>query len=273
MLKTRVITAVVLVAVFLIALYFLTARGWLFVCAAILAVAAWEWAGLTRLSAAQRAGYSAAMVVTALLFAWNWIPTPTFHDVAPFYLLATAFWIFGMPLWLKRGLPVKKFMIVLIVGWVVLPACFFAMVHLRGISPNTLLRFMAIVWLADSAAYFAGRSFGRHKLAPSISPGKTWEGVAGALLAVTAYGIGWCFFFNESTPPVLNDSVLGAAAILPVLWILAAFSICGDLFESALKRLAGVKDSGKILPGHGGILDRIDALIPVLPMSAILFLL
>jgi phosphatidate cytidylyltransferase len=132
---------------------------------------------------------------------------------------------------------------------------------------------MVIVWLADSAAYFAGRSFGRHKLAPSISPGKTWEGVAGALLAVTGYGISWLSFFNESTPLILSDSALGAAAILPVLWILAAFSICGDLFESALKRRAGVKDSGKILPGHGGILDRIDALIPVLPMSAILFLL
>ena len=113
---------------------------------------------------------------------------------------------------------------------------------------------LGTVWLADSAAYFAGKNFGRHKLAPEISPGKTWEGVAGALLAVTFYGLVICYYMHISRWLIVG------------LWLMVVLSIMGDLFESLLKRQAGVKDSSHLLPGHGGVLDRIDGLIPTLPL-------
>ena len=110
------------------------------------------------------------------------------------------------------------------------------------------------VWLADSAAYFAGKRFGRHKLAPEISPGKTWEGVAGALFATTVYGLVLCNYMHYSRWLILG------------LWLIVVLSIMGDLFESLMKRQAGVKDSSHLLPGHGGVLDRIDGLMPTLPL-------
>jgi phosphatidate cytidylyltransferase len=126
---------------------------------------------------------------------------------------------------------------------------------------------MFVVWLADTAAYFSGRKFGKHKLAPSISPGKTWEGVLGALALVTIYVsvIGW------STG--LIKSYLMFAVVILISWFWVALSVMGDLFESAVKRQAGVKDSGTLLPGHGGLLDRIDALTSTLPFVALVLLL
>jgi phosphatidate cytidylyltransferase len=131
-------------------------------------------------------------------------------------------------------------------------------VAFRERSPWLLLGVMALVWIADTAAYFAGRRFGRRKLAPGISPGKSWEGVAGAGIALVLYA------------SAISAAIVGLR--IPGALILAAallyFSILGDLFESWMKRLAGVKDSGTILPGHGGILDRIDALTAALPIAA-----
>ena len=125
-------------------------------------------------------------------------------------------------------------------------------------GPWALLGILAIVWVADIAAYFFGRAFGKHKLAPSISPGKTWEGAAGAFLGVTAYGlvVGPALGLWVSLPPL---AVLSLA-------ILTGVSIMGDLFESLLKRQAGLKDSGSIFPGHGGVLDRIDSVMSSLPV-------
>jgi phosphatidate cytidylyltransferase len=117
---------------------------------------------------------------------------------------------------------------------------------------------MSAIWISDTAAYFSGRAWGRRKLAPSISPGKTWEGVAGALAAVLVYALLWS---NSS------GSEARASLLVPLLLLLAAMGIIGDLFESLMKRQAGVKDSGNILPGHGGILDRIDALTSTLPLA------
>jgi phosphatidate cytidylyltransferase len=118
---------------------------------------------------------------------------------------------------------------------------------------------MATVWIADSAAYFAGSAYGRHKLAPAISPGKTWEGVLGAWIAVTLYGLILCWAKGLNLWWVVG------------LWGITLLSIMGDLFESLLKRQAGLKDSGSILPGHGGVLDRIDGLLPALPVAAFAF--
>lgn len=271
MLKTRIVTATILVATFLLAVFGLPQKGWLLFCAGILAIAAWEWAALSGLSQFGRSAFAISIVISGIAIAWRWPAVPGFQDTGVYYLIAVVFWLGIMPPWLNNGLRAGSNALVAVTGWAVLLPCFLAMIHLQAISPGTLLKFMAIVWIADSAAYFAGRRFGRRKLAPSISPGKTWEGVAGALLAVTAYGILWIFYFNWGIPSVVQATSAGPAGMLIVLWFFALFSICGDLFESALKRRAGVKDSGKILPGHGGILDRIDALIPVLPLAALLF--
>jgi phosphatidate cytidylyltransferase len=128
---------------------------------------------------------------------------------------------------------------------------------------------MAIVWVADTAAYFAGRRFGKRKLAPAISPGKTWEGVYGALIAVAVYALALLPFAAEAgySAPILPTSVIAWVALVLAL---AGLSIVGDLFESQLKRNRGVKDSGRLLPGHGGVLDRIDALLAALPPAALI---
>jgi len=144
----------------------------------------------------------------------------------------------------------------------VLVPAWLATVLLQG-RPGQLLALMAVVWVADTAAYFAGRRFGRNKLAPGISPGKTWEGVFGALAGVTVY-----YLLLVRFAPTL----LGGFGFLPgliLVGVLAALGVVGDLFESWMKRVAGVKDSGKLLPGHGGVLDRIDALTASLPLAAL----
>ena len=124
---------------------------------------------------------------------------------------------------------------------------------------------MATVWVADTGAYFFGRTFGSHKLAPSISPGKTWEGAVGGGLTVIVYG----FVFSSKLPAVLSDSFV---LLLSALILLTVISIMGDLFESLLKRQAGLKDSSNVLPGHGGVLDRIDSLTSTLPLVALVWL-
>ena len=150
-----------------------------------------------------------------------------------------------------------------LIGWIILIPTWLALVELRTFGPGLLLGLLAVVWIADTAAYFAGRKFGRHKLAPAISPGKTWEGVAGAFLGVTLYGLAWGMWDGSA---VLFNSGLWQGMLL--LWLLTLFSILGDLFESWMKRVAGLKDSGRILPGHGGVLDRIDALTAAMPLAA-----
>jgi phosphatidate cytidylyltransferase len=134
-----------------------------------------------------------------------------------------------------------------------------ALICAKEADPWLLLALLATIWIADSAAYFAGKNFGKHKLAPSISPGKTWEGVAGALIAVTLFGAILYFAFDVKS-----------LAIFPMLWIITGFGVIGDLFESLMKRQANIKDSGDLLPGHGGILDRIDGIIPSLPIAILL---
>ena len=134
-----------------------------------------------------------------------------------------------------------------------------ALICAKSADPWLLLALLATIWIADSAAYFAGKNFGKHKLAPMISPGKTWEGVWGALVAVTLFGVILYFAFDART-----------LAIFPGLWIITAFGVIGDLFESMIKRQANLKDSGDMLPGHGGILDRIDGIIPSLPIAILM---
>jgi phosphatidate cytidylyltransferase len=173
------------------------------------------------------------------------------------FAVATAFWVIAAPLWLSLGVAARHVWMLAAAGFVVLVPAALAIGALRALA---LLAVLALVWIADSAAYFTGRALGRRKLAPSISPGKTWEGVGGGVAGAALYAI-ICGWFIEGIPWA---SYLAAAALL------VALSIVGDLFESAAKRQAEVKDSGTLLPGHGGILDRIDSATAVLPVAALL---
>jgi phosphatidate cytidylyltransferase len=184
------------------------------------------------------------------------------------YLMSALLWLVVVPSWLMVGWKVENPMAMALVGWAVLIPTGLAMMDLREIAPSPwmLLFVMGLVWVADIAAYFAGRRFGKTKLAPSISPGKTWEGVAGAMFGVSAYVVlVWAFNPHFATREILPPLLLAA-------WWWVILAVIGDLFESAIKRQAGVKDSGALLPGHGGLLDRIDALTSTLPLAALALL-
>jgi len=271
MLRTRVITALVLVTGLLAAMFLLPAAGWLALAALVCAGAAWEWGGLGGFSTRQRGLFAALMGAACLLvgamsgLAQERAVPP--GGLAALYILGGLFWLAVVPFWLARKWRIRGLASVVAVGLVVLLPPALALAHLRLVSPWVLLAAMAAVWVADIAAYFAGRAFGRHKLAPAISPGKTWEGAGGAVVGVLVFGL---ILIATRAPGMLNGPALAVAAAL--LIALTALSIQGDLFESLLKRQAGVKDSGTLLPGHGGILDRIDSLTSTLPLVGLVTL-
>ncbi len=273
MLKTRVLTAVVLLAGLLSALFLLPRNGWIAFCALFLGIAAWEWGALVALAAAGRSIYTAFVMG---LFVLPEVPGASRADglyaSTWIYYAAALFWVLLVPLWMWRRPQIDSRALLLAAGAIVLVPAFAAAVDLRNASPSLLVAVLATVWISDSAAYFVGRRFGKRKLAPAISPGKTWEGVAGALAAVALYGLAWA---SLSSPAGLSfgpgRAQLGPAWILPVLLGLAVAGMIGDLFESLIKRQAGVKDSGTLLPGHGGMLDRIDAPLAMLPLAALAF--
>ena len=258
MFVTRVLTAAALLAAFVSALWFLDRTAFAGVAGLIVAIGGYEWAALDRTRRARAVAYGAAC---ALLFAASF----QYPAIAPWICaLAGVFWAFAVPSWLARGFNACPGFLLPAVGVVVLVPAGFAMASL---GPLHLLMVLGLVWVADTAAYLAGRAFGKRKLAPAISPGKTWEGAAGALVASVIYAIIWAQF-----DPGLSALVQGAAW-LPYLAgavLLCAVSIVGDLFESAAKRRAGVKDSGRLLPGHGGVLDRIDSATAALPVALLL---
>ncbi len=271
MLRTRVITALVLVTALLAALFLLPAAGWLVLAALVCAGAAWEWGGLSGFSVRARVVFAALMGATCLLVG---VMSGLAVDggaatggLAALYAAGGLFWLLVAPFWLSRKWRLQGAGAAVAVGLIVLLPPALAFAHLRLVSPWVLLAAMAFVWVADIAAYFAGRAFGRHKLAPAISPGKTWEGAGGAVIGVVLFGL----LLIVTALPAALDAVSLVAAVL-LLVALTALSIQGDLFESLLKRQAGVKDSGTLLPGHGGILDRIDSLTSTLPLVGLLTL-
>jgi phosphatidate cytidylyltransferase len=274
MLKTRVMTAAVLLAGFVSALFLLPQNGWIAFCAVFLGLSAWEWGALMALAAVGRSIYSIFLVglfvlpgiletsVTNGRYAPAWV-----------YYVAGSFWIVLVPLWIGWRQRIDGRALLLAVGAIVLVPAFAAMVDLRSIHPSLLIAVLGTVWVSDTAAYFAGRRFGRRKLAPSISPGKTWEGVAGALAAVGIYALAWAGLGAPGNTSAWPAAMRVAVTwILPVLLGLAVVGMIGDLFESLIKRQAGVKDSGTLLPGHGGILDRIDAPVAMLPLAVLAFM-
>lgn len=272
MLRARLLTAAILLAGLLAALFLLPRIGWIVFVGALLAVAAWEWAALARIGLVGRGVYAIAIggagiwVGSGVGAEYGWLV-----GRAWIFIAAAVFWIVLAPVWLWARPVFSTPAMPLAAGVVVLIPNAAAMVALRDQDPALLLAVMAIVWISDSAAYFAGYRFGRHKLAQTISPGKTWEGVYGALAAVTVYAMGWLALAGDSLTMPLRQAALGQLGFVLLLLGLAAAGIVGDLLESQMKRQAGVKDSGTILPGHGGVLDRIDALLPVLPLAALAF--
>lgn len=271
MLRTRVITAVMVLVVLLGMLFFAPAGGWSLFMLAVALLACWEW---SRLSGLRPRGQSIYLFLSGALGAAFWVmyerdPGGVFAEAAGrAFLCSAVFWIAFVPLWLARLARPSPFACA-IAGWLVMWPTWFAFVALRDAGPWLLLAVAALVWVADIAAYFTGRAFGRHKLAPAISPGKTWEGVYGALAGVAVYGALLAWLAHSRPLPISALFASGSQAlIIGAMLALAAFSIIGDLFESWMKRGAGLKDSSGLLPGHGGILDRIDALTSTLPLAA-----
>ncbi len=260
MLKTRILTVLLLLPLFLAALFLLSQMGWaLLMLGVVLLIGAREWSRISALSSFQGWVYVLLTLFIGLALLVESSQSVNFM----LYGIAFLFWALLVPLWLRNQWRARHWTILALIGWIVLIPTWLALVELRNFGPGLLLGLLAVVWIADTAAYFAGRKFGRHKLAPSISPGKTWEGVAGAFLGVGLYGLAWGMWGGSV---VLFSSGLWLGILL--LWLLTLFSILGDLFESWMKRVAGLKDSGQILPGHGGVLDRIDALTAAMPIAA-----
>lgn len=267
MLKARILTALVVLPLFLSALFFLQDIFWAIVLLSLTVIGSREWSRLAGFSVKNTIVFMLLTTVIGgeLLFQLSESLKTNIYSIELIWVygLSTAFWIIAVPPYLKQLFTIKQPFILMLIGWIVLlPTCL-ALYQLRAIGPMLLLGFMATIWISDSAAYFTGRSLGKRKLAPQISPNKTWEGVAGALIAVLIYGLIWDFWFNEQSL---------AAKLIPLLLFMAILGIIGDLYESLMKRQAGVKDSGNILPGHGGILDRIDALTSSLPFATLALL-
>jgi phosphatidate cytidylyltransferase len=259
MLKVRILTVLLLLPLFLAALFRLPPMGWSLLMLGMVLIGAREWSKISAFSSFQGWVY----VLLTLLIGLLLLPESSRSANLALYGMAFLFWTFLVPLWLRNQWRARQWPIMALIGWVVLIPTWLALVELRTFGPELLLGLLAVVWVADTAAYFAGRKFGRHKLAPSISPGKTWEGVVGAFLGVTLYGLAWKMWDGSA---VLFSLGLWWGMLL--LWLLTLFSILGDLFESWMKRVAGLKDSGRLLPGHGGVLDRIDALTAAMPLAA-----
>jgi phosphatidate cytidylyltransferase len=271
MLKTRVITAVVLLAVLLPVLYFNNFAAFAVVATVFFGAAVWE---CVRLFNPGTGNAHIIALVWAAVFA---IAIFTGHLNAAFWAaLSLALWIARFAPSLKLGLPPlgspANTLLSLVYGFAIF-GCFIAIVVLFSHSPLFLLSVMAIVWVADIGAYFSGKAFGKRKLAPSISPGKSWEGAIGggiAVLVLASLSVAFGGHAFADTFAARVASSFGWPALLAILVLMVAASIVGDLFESQLKRRAGMKDSSSLLPGHGGVLDRIDALIPVLPLAALI---
>ena len=267
MLLQRVLTAIILIP--LVVWGVLAAEHWLFavIVAAVMLLCAWEWA---RLSGLKTLALQILYVfLCGLLIAALWFFSA---DAVPRYLIliAAGIWLgmaFALFSWRHKVLHKAPFQpFILLLGLLLLTAAWQALVSLHklpDIGPKLTLGLLILIWIADSAAYFTGKAFGRRKLAPVLSPGKTLEGMAGALLAAALWGVlMFVWLLPESASSTLHLSVV--ALLLSLLT--AVVSVAGDLFESLVKRRADMKDSGHLLPGHGGIWDRIDSLIASAPV-------
>jgi phosphatidate cytidylyltransferase len=272
MLKQRVITAVVLLAVLLPAVLADDARPFIYLTLAAVGAAAWEWG---RLNGASRGVALALGVLVALSGGLAVSSLMSAGPLAELWWLVAALWVLGGPVVLRSGpaaWPRWPRALRWALGVALLWAAWLALSHAKVKGVNFLLSVFCLVWVADIAAYFGGRRFGRRKLAPAISPGKSWEGVASGMLGVLLLALAWVqadrtWGFDSPSLYTLLVQRLDMPGALAAVVVLTGLSVVGDLFESLVKRAAGAKDSSALLPGHGGFLDRIDALLPVFPVA------
>lgn len=263
MLKQRIVTALWLLPLMLGMLFYAPDWLWAAFSGLIALLALWEYARMSGLDTRQTNRFIVASLIFGVIaYIGDW----KLPDVVWYVVLG--FWLVVMPLWLKKKWTLKGDWQAYTVGWILMLPFWYALVDLR---PNTdsatsLLAIMGLVWVADIAAYFSGKAFGKHKIAPTISPGKTWEGAIGGALCVVIYMT--CIWYADW---LAFDSGWFAVTIIGL--VLTVVSVCGDLLESWLKRAAGIKDSSNLLPGHGGVFDRVDSLIAVLSVYAAMMVL
>lgn len=280
MLKQRIITAIVLLLILLPALFHHDTLYWRLVTLVLIAAGAWEWGRLNRLG--QFGAWIGAFVcLVACVMAWDLgllaAPQPLLWTLAGgiWVLVGAALIKTGVSRWgqLPRALRLGG-------GWLVLWLAWLAVVQAREVGISFLLSILVLVWMADVAAYFAGKAWGGRvcavKLAPAISPGKSWEGVWGGMVGVVLLALVWLALERAgvlASPSLYSHLQLrgGWGLLLLAVLFLAAMSVVGDLVESLVKRSAGAKDSSRLLPGHGGVLDRVDALLPTLPLAMMFY--
>lgn len=279
MLKQRVVTAIVLLLILLPALFYGTPAPFCLVAMVLITAGAWEWA---RLNGYGPTSSVLAGLACALVCAATWLSGMLKAELTWVWAVAGSVWVFAGSWVLHRGVSTwagRSQGLRLVAGLLALWLAWLAVAQARMLGINFLLSILVMVWVADISAYFAGRAFGgrfsRGKLAPGISPGKSWEGVWGGIVGVCILAFFWQWAdhaWSASAPSLFAHlSKKGVLCLLVGIVFLVAMSVVGDLFESLVKRSAGVKDSSGLLPGHGGVLDRVDALLPVLPLSMMLY--
>jgi phosphatidate cytidylyltransferase len=261
MLRTRVVTACILGALLLLGLFLLPPLWAVLAFGAVFTIGAWEWAGFGALRAAPARACYAIFVAFIFMLSWRWTSEPAHLIIL--LTVACAWWLIAFS-WLVLAPTHSRPAVVLLCGLPVLVPAFVALArmqiaaHAFARGPLIVLWLVLMVCAADIGAYSAGRSFGRRKLAPRISPGKTWEGALGGLAMAALVAWGGAEYFNL---PRLGAIAFGCAV--------GVFSIIGDLTESMFKRAAALKDSGALLPGHGGLLDRLDSVTAAAPLYAL----
>ena len=274
MLKQRVITALVLLALLLPALFAKTAEPLAGLTLLLIAAGAWEWGRMNGLAMRGSLRMGAACVMLCL---GTWSAGWAYQTPALLWPLAGGIWVL-MSAWLLRrgveGWPHIARSLRLVVGLLVLWLAGLAMYQAKVKGTNFLFSLLLLVWMADVAAYFSGRAFGRRKLAIAISPGKSWEGVWGGMIGVLCMACFWVWvdmqWLMDSDSLYTRLQAKGWPFFVLATVFLVAMSVVGDLVESLVKRSAGMKDSSQLLPGHGGVLDRVDALLPTLPVALML---
>ncbi len=278
MLKQRVITALLLLLLLLPALFYADPMPFCVLTLLFIAAAAWEWARLNGLSQLAGVFFGLTCLLLCLLI---WQQVGLTRPMPLLWLCAGAGWVI-LGSWILRsgvaswGLHPRA--VRLVMGLLALVLTWLAVAQAKLLGTNFLLSVLALVWCADIGAYFAGRAWGTRliarKLASSISPGKSWEGVGGGMLAVLLLAFAWrAADVATGTSAPSFFTLMGRQGwffLLLACVFMASMSVVGDLIESLVKRSAGVKDSSALLPGHGGVLDRVDALLPTLPMAMML---
>jgi phosphatidate cytidylyltransferase len=258
MLLQRILTAIPLAVAIIWIILFQPGKVFFWLTMVITAVAAYEWAKLAGLK------ITGQVIYLLLMCAIPWLMMNYAEGFVHAYVYTGVIWWLAVCVYLFKAHPVKTGDIVspykLAAGVLVIPAAVLAMneVHQQPEGPQWLMYGLMLVWVADIGAYFSGKRFGRNKLAPAISPGKTREGLYGAIVSVSLYTAIAAYYFGLD--------ILSAGYLLLLAAVLTLVSVAGDLYESVLKREHGVKDSGAILPGHGGILDRIDSVLAAMPV-------